>query len=212
MSTPSRRWPHTGAIVAGGASSRMGRPKADLILSDGRTMAQTIAATLSALCDRVVIVGQCEGLPHLVRIDDRIPGLGPVGGIDALLASDIDDQYLICPCDTPMVTTSLLKQLLDDEAAAATVFQSDRATPFDPLPCRLRGDLRAEVQDFIARGGCALWKLMERMRPRVIPLTVDQARLLANINTPGEYRALVRAGEPSHSAAATIAPWPPSDL
>lgn len=174
----------------------MGRPKADLVLSDGRTMAQTIAATLSALCNRVVIVGQCEGLLHLQRIADRTPGLGPIGGIEALLATDLDDQYLLCPCDTPLLTAELLRRLLADDEAAACVFQSDRQAAIDPLPCRIRGDLLAKIQAFIARGGRALWKLMEQLRPRVISLTVAEARCFANINTPEEYRSLVQASEP----------------
>lgn len=196
MSEFPRRWPHTGAILAGGASSRMGRPKADLVLSDGRRMAQTIAATLSALCNRVVIVGQCEGLLHLQRIADRTPGLGPIGGVEATLASAVDDQYLICPCDAPLLTVELLRRLLVDDGAAACVFQSDHQASIHPLPCRLRGDLLADVQAFIARGGRSLWKIMEQLRPRVISLTLAEARCLANINTPEEYRSLVQASEP----------------
>ena len=36
-------WPHTGAVLAGGRSTRMGRPKEDVILPDGRGMAETVA-------------------------------------------------------------------------------------------------------------------------------------------------------------------------
>ena len=39
-------WPHTGAVLAGGAGRRMGRSKHDLVLPDGRTMLEVVAPKL----------------------------------------------------------------------------------------------------------------------------------------------------------------------
>ena len=94
----------TGAVLCGGASSRMGRDKATLD-HRRRPMVQWVvdarkeagAATVVALGDRPDLQ-----LPVLV---DREPGSGPLAAIIGAI-----EQYgtlLVCPCDVPMVSSQL---------------------------------------------------------------------------------------------------------
>ena len=65
-----------GVVLAAGASSRMGRPKALLPTGvPGETFVSRIVGTLQAagLDDLVVVVG--EGRPNLARAIDGLPGL-----------------------------------------------------------------------------------------------------------------------------------------
>ncbi|MCI0630301.1 MAG: molybdenum cofactor guanylyltransferase [Phycisphaerales bacterium] len=115
------KWPHTGAVLVGGGSSRMGRPKQDIVLSDGQTMLGRVVGTLAGVCEHVVLVGvnaaestNLAGLDRPVRsVGDLRPGLGPLGGIEALLASGLDAEYLVCPCDVPMINARLLLKLIE---------------------------------------------------------------------------------------------------
>src|SRR5690606_3654886 len=54
-------WPHTGVILAGGESTRMGRPKECIILPDGRTMLRTMVDLLRSVCGSVAIGGLHAG-------------------------------------------------------------------------------------------------------------------------------------------------------
>jgi molybdopterin-guanine dinucleotide biosynthesis protein A len=79
------RW--TAAVLAGGASRRMGRDKA-LLVVDGRPMVRRVVdAVIDAGAARVIVVGgdltalapAVEGTTTLVP--DRHPGEGPLGGL-----------------------------------------------------------------------------------------------------------------------------------
>lgn len=92
-----------GAVLAGGASRRMGRDKA-LIELDGRPLvARAVAALREARADPVVVVGgdaeaiRSLGLDH--RSDDW-PGEGPLGGIiTALRALASTAPVAVLACD-----------------------------------------------------------------------------------------------------------------
>src|SRR5688572_7000787 len=115
----------TGAILIGGRSRRMGTPKHQLSLRDGRTMLEHVLEPMQSVCSDVVIVDSTHGThagPHRVLLDHR-PGLGPLGAIEALLASGIDDEYLICPCDLPLMSEAVLRLLLQGDDAHAMILR-----------------------------------------------------------------------------------------
>jgi molybdopterin-guanine dinucleotide biosynthesis protein A len=184
-------WPHTGAVLAGGAGRRMGRPKHDLKLPDGRSMLETVAAVLGAVCARVVVVGEVE--TSLPRVMDLRPDQGPLGGIEALLASGLDDQYLVCPCDVPLVTGALLMRLVETPEAAASVFRLEGDDAFVPLPARISARVLVRVRALLDAQQRAVHRLVSSIDAEVIPLASAQARQLANANTRQEYEAISRA-------------------
>ncbi|HET8761041.1 MAG TPA: NTP transferase domain-containing protein, partial [Nitrospiria bacterium] len=126
-----------GAILAGGHSRRMGRPKEGVVLWDGRPMIEHVVEAMQAVCPQVVIVGSCRGWtpePPIIRLDDRQADLGPLGGIDTLLASGLANGYLVAGCDQPLLTPPMLRLLLN---------------PPDPgVPCFLRAESGAELDPF----------------------------------------------------------------
>ncbi len=185
---PSDRWPHTGAVLAGGGSRRMGRPKHALRLADGTTMIEAVTRALAELCRQVVVAGAVE--TSLKSIADLRPGAGPLGGIEALLASGLDTQYLVCPCDLPLVTATLLRRLTEVSGAVATVFRVAGEPDFWPLPARLSATALDRVRQHLDGGRGAVHELMRTLDPEVVVVERQQAQVLANINTPSDYEAL----------------------
>ena len=182
------RWPHTGAVLAGGAGRRMGRRKETLLLSDGRTMLEAVAAALAETCRDVVVVGDAE--TPMTRIEDLRPGQGPLGGIESLLASNVDTHYLVCPCDLPLVTATLLRRLTVDTGAVATVFHVDGEPDFWPLPARLSTEALPLVREHLDCRRRAVHDLVRALDPAVLALPRAEARALANVNTPSDYEAI----------------------
>lgn len=91
-----------GAVLAGGASRRMGTDKA-LISRDGVTLVEgAVAALRAADADPVVVIGgdraALEAL-HLDVVDDRWPGEGPLGGIITALRHVETDIVAVLSCD-----------------------------------------------------------------------------------------------------------------
>ena len=178
-------WPHTGAVLVGGKSRRMGRPKDALRLADGRTMLETVAATLAEICRCVVVVGDAD--TQLVQIADQRPGQGPLGGIEALLASGIDTEYLVCPCDVPLVTSRLLRRLTVRTRAPATVFAVERE--LQPLPARICAAALEAVRTLLDGDQRAVARLLRSVETETVAIAPADAALLANVNRPEDYQA-----------------------
>src|SRR5436305_4785273 len=104
----------TGVILAGGRSSRMGRPKAWLEFG-GEPMLQRIARRLSAeLPELVVVRAPGQGLPVVEArfAEDRVEGEGPVAGLAAGLAAVTRTFAFVVTCDVPFVSLAVARGLL----------------------------------------------------------------------------------------------------
>ncbi len=185
-------WPHTGAVLAGGQSRRMGRAKHALPLPDGRLMIQAVADVMAQVCQQVVVVGSTEALEKLQHIDDLRPGHGPLGGIEALLASGLDTQYLVCPCDVPLVTSTLLNALVVPSSTQATVLRIDGEDTVRPLPARLSAEALGTARTLLDQKRKAVHQLMQCVEIEVLGAPPEWGEHLVNINTPQEYQVLVQ--------------------
>jgi molybdopterin-guanine dinucleotide biosynthesis protein A len=123
-----------GAVLCGGASTRMGRDKA-LIEVGGRALAAHVCSVLeSAGCLPVVLVGgdgeRLVPLTHRPWLADTWPGEGPLGGvIDALrwFRRRGVAGVVIAACDLPGLTTEAVRAVAG--WSGATVAVGDRLHP-----------------------------------------------------------------------------------
>jgi molybdopterin-guanine dinucleotide biosynthesis protein A len=173
-----------GAVLAGGASRRMGRDKA-LLEVRGVAMARLVADALAdAGCEPVVAIGGDEralAALGLRVVADRWPGEGPLGAILTAL-EDASVPTLVVACDLPWMNASVLESVIavaaaspDADVVAAT---TDRLEPLCALwfP-RARPAL---IRAFEA-GERAVHRAMTGVH--VAACSVD-ARALRNVNTP----------------------------
>jgi len=108
-----------GYVLAGGASSRMGRDKA-LLPMRGSTLLQQVAREVLAAAGSVTVIGPPEryqGL-GLTVVSDLNPGQGPLGGIHTALSVTTADWNLIVACDMPDIKASFLAELLSNAEAS----------------------------------------------------------------------------------------------
>lgn len=99
----------TGAVLAGGMSTRMGRDKAQVEVA-GRSMLDLVVDALSAACDRVVVLG-----PERVGREswpDTGAGSGPLAGIATALHRADSDHVLVVAVDNPFVRADTLRHLV----------------------------------------------------------------------------------------------------
>lgn len=101
-----------GFVLAGGRSSRMGTDKA-LVSLGGKPLISYAVAKLRRVAATVsILTGPPPGNPGLAEfaplVVDEHPGCGPVGGIEAALASSSHVWNLIVPVDVPFLPAELL--------------------------------------------------------------------------------------------------------
>lgn len=190
-----------GIILAGGAGTRMGGPKA-LIPLGGQTLVERAVATLRQRCDFVVVVTRPDfPLPPLdVPVVQDRPG--PASAMVALatgLAHHTTHTCLVVACDLPFAAP-----LLDRIAAhpPGPVVGVDADDVPQPLVARcVRAATLAAIERLIADGQLALQGLVDVLDPAREPARGDE---LLNINTPGDLaraKALVaQAGSTSTTA------------
>lgn len=179
------RWPHTAAIFCGGKSSRMGRPKASIILLSGITLIEHVHHVLEPLCREVVLVGHKEGVPdslrHLKRIEDHYPGWGPMGGLEALLRSGLDSEYLISPCDLPRAIPEIFLLLIHSPMKLPIVLSHRGRT--EPLIGRYPSSLSSVVLEHIIEEKLAMNILLKEVSAATLVVPEEYVFSLSNMNT-----------------------------
>ena len=88
-------------VLAGGASSHMGREKSDLLL-DGQTF---LEIQIGKGC-------QLGAKQILISVPDRISGQGPLGGLESCFRRAKTEKCLVLGVDTPLVPVEELQNLL----------------------------------------------------------------------------------------------------
>lgn len=167
----------------------MGTPKTDILLPNGDTMMTAVIATLREVCAEVVVVG-AKYSGHR-SIADRRAGAGPLGGIEALLASGLDETYLVCPIDVPLITSELLYRLTSPRGPVATIFEIEGESRIQSLPVRISASALEAAVAALDAGHNAVHALLARLDIARVPISRDEASALKNVNTPDDYNNLI---------------------
>lgn len=183
--------PLNGLILAGGASTRMGRDKAALAYH-GKPQLQWAFELVSKVCQRTFISVRAEQSDEptrarLPQIVDRQPGIGPIAGINAALTTYPDTAWLVVACDLPFLSHAMLQHLIQqrDATRIATAYRSTYDGLPEPLCAIWEPSGRATVQAWIDAGKQCPRKLL--MNSSVALLDAIEPRGLDNINTPDEF-------------------------
>lgn len=184
-----------GAILAGGKSLRMGRDKA--LLSFGKsTILQTISEALQPLVHRIRVIGRGPvtglALGAIEGQRDLRPGLGPLSGIHAALASASAEVVLVAGCDYPFVTTSflegLLKELTPEIDAVIPCPGGIPVAVCGVYRVRCLGHLESRLDAReLSAGDFALSLRSRRLDETELRALDPSGRSLFNVNTPEDY-------------------------
>ncbi len=207
----------TVAILAGGASTRMGADKALLILPSGETVLEHIIRVVSQCSNRVIVVGRQEPSPpsHLsssggteiagedtevVFLPDEMPGAGPASALRTALRFS-QCPVLLVACDMPGLTVVAVEWLWHEAEAieardGVVAVSGDQWEPLFAVyfpAClpgldRLLSEDRRSLQALLRFGDFATVFPPENLLP-----------VLRNVNTPeqwAEYLATLTVPSP----------------
>jgi molybdenum cofactor guanylyltransferase len=183
--------PLTGAILAGGFSSRLGQDKATLRLN-GSTLAHLAAAALAPfsatrwLVTNHPLVHLPLGLPLLT---DLRPFLGPAGGLATALFYARTPWVLVAAVDNPFLAPALLAELAERAGRTrhpAVICRSPSG--LEPFPGLYASRLFPALWDFL-HAKHRPTRFLDVCRPQILPesavLALDpEARSFFNLNTP----------------------------
>jgi molybdenum cofactor cytidylyltransferase len=179
-------------VLAAGASSRMGGPKALLHTPDGRRYVEAIAETARAGgCDCVVVVlGPPHGdavraaLPPAVVVAwNGDPARGMLSSVQAGLAALPADvaAALVWPVDMPFVDVATVRALVVHDGTIVVPVHNGRGGH----PLKLGRGSFAEVMTLDPARG--LKALLDARAAEVTRLPVADRAVLVDVDTPGDY-------------------------
>ena len=174
-------------VLAGGASSRMGKEKSDLKL-DGKSFLEIQIQKGSDLgVGRIYVSGyRTEEI-----VMDRIKERGPLGGLEACLnkaAEDGADRCIVLGVDTPLVPVSELQNLIqsastDDQNRVTLLRHNGKEESLMAVyETSLSGDIRA----FLERGQSSVFRFLNEIGYSCYD-TQEDDRYFTNINDPKVY-------------------------
>ena len=172
----------SGIVLAGGASRRMGRNKAEILFL-GRTMLRWQVEKLQEIgIQDILISGKTgEDLPGTRVVPDKLPSRGPLGGLHACLEEAEHPQCLVLSVDVPLIPTSTLVQLCRAHRGGITVLR--HAEKQEPLIGVYDSAVAENIFPLIREKGAPVqalkevvsWNHFDYLGPEI---------LLKNCNTP----------------------------
>jgi molybdenum cofactor guanylyltransferase len=183
----------TGVVLAGGAGSRMGAPKAAVELGGVPLLERALQPIRAAGLEVAVVAKPGDELPALdapVWRESRAERHPVAGILEAL--ERVDGAVIVCACDMPFVTAELVAYLAG-QPGSAVPFAGGR---LHPLLARYDTAAAGALAQALA-ASAPLQEAVRRLDPAVIGEAElarfgDPARLLFNVNTPAD---LARAEE-----------------
>jgi molybdopterin-guanine dinucleotide biosynthesis protein A len=184
------------AVLAGGASRRMGIPKAALPYGRATLLAHQ-TARLSEIFEEVFVVAKTvpefEAGPARVLLD-RTGDRAPIHGLVRAL-EEVDDRVFLLAVDLPLVTEPVIRAIARrSQAAQAAAVVPHADGLLQPLAAVWRRGVLSTALARIERGELSLRGLAEEVGAEVLPgefwLAADPSgNSFANVNTIEQYRA-----------------------
>jgi molybdopterin-guanine dinucleotide biosynthesis protein A len=173
----------TGLVLAGGASTRMGRDKATLEV-DGVRLVDAAVSVLAAVCDRVLVAGGdrvIEGLA-VEQIPDA-PGEGPLAGIVAGLREARTPLLAVLGVDMPYASGEVFRALASrwtSQAGVAPVVDG----VLQPLHAIYAAAFTELFAELLAQGERSPRRALTRLGVMAVDDIAAPAGFTSNLNRP----------------------------
>ena len=182
-------------VLAGGKSSRMGRPKAMLPFGGEPLIAQVVRRLGLLFPDVVVVAAPGQELPELpaTLVRDDVAYQGPVGGISYGLRACGSAAAYVTSCDVPFLSLPLVSHMASRLPGHDVVVPYWEGRP-QPLHAVYRCSVLPLLERQLERGELRPVFLYDRVR--TLRVEEDEIRTVDpdgssffNMNTPEDYAA-----------------------
>jgi molybdenum cofactor guanylyltransferase len=180
-------------VLAGGKSTRMGSDKAFLELG-GRTLLARSLDLAASIASPVKIVGEPTKFARFSSVvEDIYHEHGPLGGIQAALASTATELNLILAVDLPFLRPEFLKYLISRARESSAIVTVPRALGgLQPLCAVYRKGFLEPAERSLRAGKNKIDALFAEVETRVIDANESRNvgfgdEMFHNVNTPEDW-------------------------
>lgn len=179
-------------VLAGGASSRMGTDKSDLVWQ-GRTFLELQMEKGRQLGIQDILISGYRGQHSFdcPVVKDRMEGKGPLGGLEACFRRAAYDRCLVLGVDIPLVPVEELEKLIrfsfESDCPAVILQHGEKQEPLIGVYHTMLADAMVEEIN-IYKG--SVFALLRRVGCGVYRSSAPEA-VFANINRPEAYQTIL---------------------
>jgi len=181
----------TGIILAGGASSRMGKDKG-LCEFKGKSLVSYAIDVLKPLCGTLLIssnnIVDYQKYGYKV-VPDLFKKIGPIGGIYSSLKVSETKHNLIISCDTPFLILELMEFVLANSTGYDIVVPEHGNSYIEPLAAYYSSEIIDTVAQSINHGDYKLMNLFDKVKFKSLKVDTINSysdKLFKNLNTPSD--------------------------
>ena len=191
----------TGAILAGGRSTRMGTNKAVLEFG-GQRLIEGLLRKIRPLFPEILIIAN-ESAPYadldVTVLPDRIQDKGSLGGIYTAVHHSRFPQTFCVACDMPLVSPTVIAYLCD-QAEEFDVVVPRTEDGYQPLHAVYGKTCLPRMEAMIRAESLKIDRLFPSVRVRTIEAAELRAldpslRSFVNVNTREEFAAAMRLAD-----------------
>ncbi|HIH70418.1 molybdenum cofactor guanylyltransferase [Methermicoccus shengliensis] len=172
-------------VLAGGRSTRLGRPK-HLLIVEGEPLVRRVVRRLGGRAVVCASSGTARDVERVLSdmdvqvVLDSVEGMGPVGGMASGLAACTREWAAVCGCDMPFVSREVLDALYARrEGVDAVIPVCGKRQTLHAL--YRRESVLAACELLLRRGGGSVLDALSGLSVRYVP--VEEERCFFGIDT-----------------------------
>ena len=181
----------SGIVLAGGKSRRMGRDKALIVLKN-RTFLEHVVCALKPMVDEIFIVSDNpeHQIENFSRVPDKFVDGGPIAGIYTGLIHSKSENNIVLSCDVPLISSSVLEILLDNNEDNYDVVQLKDQENYYPLIALYKKRIAPYFLTLLNKGERKLMHAVSGLNVKTICIEKAQQELLKNVNTISDLKSI----------------------
>ena len=181
----------TAILLAGGKSSRMMEDKG-LIELQGKKMIEHTIEKLKEITEYIIIITKNPAYRQFGYpcFGDIYKDLGPLGGIYTGLVNSTTEINLVLGCDTPFLSSAILKSLIDKSNSEDVLVTVHRGKT-EPLCAVYKRKCAPHFQSFLEKGKLKVTDAFAGLHMAVMNFDYEKWVIndeFTNINTPEELK------------------------
>lgn len=178
-------------ILCGGKSSRMQTEKGLVFFRNKRFIEWVIDAALP-ISKNIQLITNSNHYDNLKykKNADIINEKGPLGGIYTALSHSETELNLILSCDLPLISTQILKELIQKHTNSYDVSVFNEGEKIHPLIGIYDKRIIPILEEYIKKNQLKMMHFLSNINCQKIEILNDQRNYFTNINTPFELNEL----------------------
>lgn len=182
-------------ILAGGKSSRMGFDKSLMILDKGKLIDKTLLKLEEIFDDIIISTNSLEKKLEFKYdniVVDKIPDIGPLGGIITALENSKSQNLFIIPCDMPLIDFDYTRYLMTQMANYEMIL-SERNNNLEPFPGFYSKAIIPIIEEMLKQNRRSMTSLVSLAKSKIVPEQTWKAlnyreEMFINLNTVDDVK------------------------